>query len=376
MVKRGGWIRCAQCHWESPRQQLQPGCVQLCSCGHTVQRSNKVPYWTPRQSSDNKRHSRQPQTKGSPPRNARPDNSAHANGKGGNGARPPHVNRWNSTAPLAHQLQSDAGASAKGATASPPVTPPEASGVRQQHTFLIRKYQGILDDLIDGDKDSSDLAEVKASLESKIQLSKAAIMADRPLASQVASLESYLDRKLAKILECQRDIHTLYDTLLATQQDVAEKRTVLEQLKQQQIAAIDAAPPPAQAVNATVEIANLKSLLHQVASAISSIEQVPTQTKLQLERLLQPVLSAPAVATPLMASTLTLPTADAGASALPGTTPLEVSPASAEPIQARFTDCRSAFGPASLKSSDSTYDPYDSRTILGKIQLQQESVRY
>jgi len=156
---------------------------------------------------------------------------------------------------------------------------------RDYHTAIIAKYESVMAGL---DKEAD--AGILTSLQTKVNASKQAITAMRPLPSQIASLEAWLDRKSAKLLEYQRTIVDTHHSFLTLKEDVAAKRSELLKLKQQH--ATEVAGQPLQPLDITGQLRNaslehqlsgLNVVLRQVATALSTMANAPPAIKTMLE---------------------------------------------------------------------------------------------
>ena len=340
----GRYVRCWQCGWSQLR--LQHGkLVTHCGCGHSLDGSK-------------------------PPA---PPNHGKGNGKGSNAHSSPNVpsaKRWVSR-------RSNAASKPPQSSAAPTLVSSPAStmssgspnemdvsdntqSTKEYHAGIIAKYEAVVAGL-----DPVTDAAIIASLNDKVNASKQAIVALRPLPSQIASLEAWLDRKSAKLLEYQRLIVDSHQSFLTLKEEVATKRVELLQLKQQH--ATEVAGQPVQPLdlsgqlrNASLEhqLTGLNAVLRQVATALSTMENAPPALKTVLE----PFIGAPVVPNAFAGATSHLPGTPLGSSAPVSPPQLGSSaPGIPGPTSPKAEDAfgeSDSYGPVATAPSDARSSPF------------------
>ena len=215
------------------------------------------------------------------------------------------------------------------------------SDTREFHVGIIAKYEPIIAGL-DPVTDSA----VISSLTAKVNASKQAIIALRPLSSQITSLEAWLDRKSSQLLEYQRTIVDTHNAFLLLKQDVSAKRLELSKLKQ--ALATEVAGQPVQPLdlagqlrNASLEhqLAGLHAVVSQVATAIASMDNAPPGIRSVLEPFLAPSSKSEAGSIPVAPATFGGPPA-------PASPPHSLSPGQTHVDELFAASTPSDYGPA------------------------------
>ena len=262
---KGRYVKCWKCGWSQERLPPRDGKPQRCGCGHILDGSK-------------------PTTSLRPP--SLPSRSSNASQGSSSQRNSQRVNRYGKSLGSRGSRNGNGNGNGNGSMPPPPpagtemdASEPSQLSERERHSSLITKYESLVESL-----DAVTDSELISSLQSKIALSKSAIIRAKPLEQQISSLEPYLDRKSQKILECQRVIIETHQTLLDTQEDLALRKSELASLKQQRLTEIAGAPvrvgPPDLAnLSLAAQLQQMQQLVATLATSLAPMDSLPPQAR-------------------------------------------------------------------------------------------------